>query len=132
VGNDQQQPNAGGVDALKYQKTGTTAKVGVSDAEPSDEWLTVKLRHKSPEGDISSLEESVVKGPVQRWQESGDDFVFASTVALFGMKLRGMDEGKSFTWAQLHEFAIPAAKNDPTENRAEFVQLLKMLDQRYR
>ena len=132
VGKDQQQPNAGGIDDLKYQKAANADKLGAADADPSDEWLTLKLRHKSAEGDVSSLEESIVKGPAKLWQESGDDFVFASTVALFGMKLRGMDEGKAFTWARLHEFAIPATKNDPSENRAEFVEMLKMLDQRSR
>lgn len=85
---DQAQPPSR-VDPLKYQKA--IEKPAPTAAEPSDEWLTLKLRHKSPEGDISSLQESVVKGPPLRWQDASSDFNFASSVALFG-RLRDQDE----------------------------------------
>jgi hypothetical protein len=122
------QPDGGGVDALKYQQP--VEKPVVTDAEPSDEWLTLKLRHKTPEGDISSLQESVVEGPAIRWQDADGDFSFASAVALFGMKLRGMDEARSISWNQIRGLAKPGLKNDLHENRAEFMGLLDSLEER--
>jgi len=125
---DMAQPNGGGVDALKYLQP--AEKPIVTHAEPSNEWLTLKLRHKSPEGDISSLQESVVEGPAARWQDADSDFSFASAVALFGMKLRGMDEAKSITWPQIRELATPGLKTDLHEDRAEFIGLLEALEKR--
>ncbi len=127
---DAPQPNGGGIDPLKYQQAVETPKPAVEAKAPSDEWLTLKLRHKSPEGDISSLQESVVKGPAIRWQESDGDFSFASAVALFGMKLRGMDEAKAINWQQIRELATPGLKDDRHENRAEFIGMLNALDKR--
>jgi len=122
------QPNGGGVDALKYQPP--AGEPVLTAAEPSDEWLTLKLRHKSPEGDISSLQESVVKGGPIRWQDADSDFSFASAVALFGMKLRGMDEARGISWERIGDLATPGLKNDLHENRAEFIGLLEALEKR--
>jgi len=90
------QPNGGGTDALKYQKPEPAEKA--SAVKPSDEWLTLKLRHKHPEGDISALQETVVKGVATPWQEAGSDFQFATAAAMFGMKLRGMDDVSAIPW----------------------------------
>ncbi len=128
VPTDAPQPNANGTDPLKYQKS--AEKPAVTAAAPSDDWLTLKLRHKSPEGDISSLQETVVKGSAVRWQDADRDFNFASAVALFGMKLRGMDEARGFTWSQIRELATPGLKDDRNENRAEFMSLLNTLEKR--
>lgn len=125
---DMVQQNGGGVDALKYQQS--AEKPVATNAEPSNEWLTLKVRHKSPEGDISSLQESVVEGPAARWQDADSDFSFASAVALFGMKLRGMDEAKFITWPQVRELATPGLKHDLHEDRTEFIGLLEALEKR--
>jgi secreted protein with Ig-like and vWFA domain len=115
--------SAGVVDPLKYQKPAQAAPVAASD-----EWLTLKLRHKTPEGDLSTLQESVVKGGAIRWQEAGPDFSFASAVSLFAMKLRGMDDATGFSWSSIRELAQPGLANDPSEDRAEFIGLLKSLE----
>ena len=124
------QPNAGGVDALKYQKE--AAPVVKPAVEASDEWLTLKLRHKHPEGDISALQESVLKGQPTAWQESKADFQFATAVAMFGMKLRGMSEVSDIKWEGIRELAQPGLKNDKNEDRAEFVELIGELEKRSR
>jgi Ca-activated chloride channel family protein len=121
------QPN-GGVDVLKYQKTPPAEKAPI--AEPSDEWLTLKLRHKHPEGDISALQESVVKGQASPWQESGSDFQFATAVAIFGMKLRGMSDVSSIPWDGVRQLAQAGLKEDKSEDRAEFVELIAELEKR--
>ncbi|MEO8614252.1 MAG: VWA domain-containing protein [Luteolibacter sp.] len=130
VPTDMPQPNARGTDPLKYQKPAENSQPAAESKEPSDEWLTLKLRHKSPEGEISSLQETIVKGPAVRWQESDGDFSFASAVALFGMKLRGMDEARNFDWTKIRELATPGLKDDHNENRAEFIGLLNALQKR--
>lgn len=115
---------------LKYQKPVAQPRVEAPAGVLSEEWMTLKLRYKQPEGDVSALEEVVVKGAAKPWQESGNDFVFASTVALFGMKLRGMEEVQQFSWSQLREFASPVVLRDPQENRTEFLELLQTLERK--
>ncbi len=109
-----------GTDALKYQ-----AIPGITAA--SAEWLTVKLRHKHPEGDESSKIEFPLTGEVQALDKTEPDFQFATAVALFGMKLRNMDEVRDFGWDKVIALATPGLANDATEDRAEFVGLLKKL-----
>ena len=121
-------PNAGGVDPLKYQKGEPQVKAPA--AEPSDEWLTLKLRHKHPEGDISALQESVLKGTATPWQESGTDFQFAAAVAMFGMKLRGMEEVSEYPWDSVRQLGRPGLRDDKNEDRAEFLQLIGELEKR--
>lgn len=124
------QPNGGGVDSLKYQNASPEVKAPA--AEPSDEWLTLKLRHKHPEGDISALQETVVKGQATRWQESGTDFQFATAVAMFGMKLRGMSDVADIPWNGVRQLARSGLKDDQNEDRAEFVELIGELEKRSR
>ena len=124
------QPNAGGVDPLKYQKDEAREKAPA--AEPSDEWLTLKLRHKHPEGDISALEESVVKGGATPWRESGSDFQFAAAVAVFGMKLREMGEVSQYPWDSVRQLASPGLRDDQNKDRAEFLELIGELEKRSR
>lgn len=123
-------PNAGGVDPLKYQKDEAREKAPA--AEPSDEWLTLKLRHKHPEGDISALEESVVKGGATPWRESGSDFQFAAAVAIFGMKLREMGEVSQYPWDSVRQLASPGLRDDQNKDRAEFLELIGELEKQSR
>lgn len=122
---------SGEVDPLKYQKEPAPAVVK-PESGSSDEWLTLKLRHKHPEGDISALQESVLKGEATAWQKSGDDFQFATAVAMFGMKLRGMDDVSQISWEGVRELARSGLKDDKNEDRAEFVELISELEKRSR
>ena len=68
------------VDNLKYsERTGKSS---------GDELLTVKFRYKNPDGNKSRLLEKVVKDRNQTSASAGEDFRFASAVALFGMIVR--------------------------------------------
>ncbi|HEX7261987.1 MAG TPA: von Willebrand factor type A domain-containing protein, partial [Luteolibacter sp.] len=111
---------AAGTDSLKYQ---------ASPPKPaaSAEWLTVKLRHKHPEGDESSKIEFPLTGEALALEKTDADFQFATAVALFGMKLRGMEEVRDIAWENVMEVAKPGLANDATEDRAEFVGLVKKL-----
>ena len=114
-------PDTGEVDGLRYQRPAGR------EAVASDDWFTLKLRHKHPEGDVSSLIETIVKGEPQDWKQAGSDFRFASAVALFGMKLRQMPETANLSWSAVEEIAKPALSDDPREQRAGFIELLHKL-----
>jgi len=109
-----------GTDELKYQAS-------AEKPAASADWLTVKLRHKHPEGDESSKIEFPLTGEVQALDKTEPDFQFATAVALFGMKLRNMEEVRDFGWDKVIALATPGLANDATEDRAEFVGLVKKL-----
>ncbi|MCW1922722.1 VWA domain-containing protein [Luteolibacter arcticus] len=111
-------PDTGKVDGLRYQKPAEKETVA------SDDWLTLKLRYKHPEGEVSSLIESPLKGEPQPWEKAGHDFRFASAVALFGMKLRQMSDVSDMPWQKVVEIARPAVADDPREQRSEFVEMV--------
>ncbi|MCW1884640.1 VWA domain-containing protein [Luteolibacter flavescens] len=111
-------PNTGNVDGLRYQKPVEKETVA------SDDWLTLKLRYKHPEGDVSQLIESPLTGEPQAWEQAGHDFRFASAVALFGMKLRQMPELADMPWQKVVEIARPALADDAKEQRSEFISMV--------
>jgi Ca-activated chloride channel family protein len=111
-------PDTGSVDASRYQKPAER------DLVASDDWFTLKLRHKHPEGEVSALIETPVKGEPVAWEQAGNDFRFASAVALCGMKLRQMPEMADVAWTKVMEIARPALAEDPQEQRVEFVEMV--------
>lgn len=69
-------------DELRYQET------QLSDlALNSDEWMTLSIRYKEPDGDVSQLLEYPI-GADDYTEKPSDDFVFAAAVAEFSMVLR--------------------------------------------
>jgi Ca-activated chloride channel family protein len=114
-------PETGAVDDLRYQRP--AGREGVA----SDDWFTLKLRHKHPEGDISSVIETVMTGAPLSWEQADSDFRFASAVALCGMKLRRLPEVADITWTRVRELAQPGLSDDPREQRAAFVEMLDKL-----
>ncbi len=113
-------PPGAATDGLKYQ---------ASSGNPVDsaEWLTVKLRHKHPDGNDSSKIEFPLTGDASPLEQAGADFQFATAVAMFGMKLRGMDELGQIGWDKVASLARPGLADDANEDRAEFVELLNKL-----
>ena len=113
-------PPGASTNALKYQASPERPAV-------SDEWLTVKLRHKHPEGDESSKVEFPLSGNAVALDQADPDFQFAAAVALFGMKLRGMEEVRDIGWENVIVLASPGLADDAAEDRAEFVELVRKL-----
>ncbi len=111
---------AAGMDDLKYQSTPVKPAA-------SGEWLTVKLRYKHPEGDESSKIEFPLTSDALALDQSDADFQFATAAALCGMKLRGMEEVRDTPWGKVLELAKPGLADDASEDRAEFVELVKKL-----
>jgi Ca-activated chloride channel homolog len=108
-----------GVDPLKYQ-----AKA-LADAAISDEAMTVKLRYKLPDGDTSTLITATVKDQPRSIKEVSDDYVFATSVAAFGMVLRNSPHKGSASLALVEELARTGARRDPGGYRKEFLELLR-------
>lgn len=111
---------ASNIEGLRYQPA-------PAKTEATAEWLTVKLRHKHPDGNESRLIEFALTSEPLVLDKTGADFQFATAAALFGMKLRGMDEVNDIGWEKVLELAKPGLAEDSSEDRAEFIELVKKL-----
>lgn len=72
-------------DELRYQST-QLSEVALN----SNEWMTLSVRYKEPDGDTSKLLEYPI-GADNYTQTPSDDFIFAAAVAEFSMALRGSE-----------------------------------------
>jgi Ca-activated chloride channel family protein len=111
----------GQVDPLKYQTQ--TSKAG----SESDEWLTVKLRYKQPDGDRSTLLTHPHRQDRGDWREASEDFRFSAGVAGFGMLLRDskhlVSGGEFASWASIRELINGAMGSDDQGYRHELLDL---------
>lgn len=108
----------GKVDELKYQKTQKQSKPVLTG---SDELLTVKLRYKKPDGDVSSKIEIPVTD--NKGNRVSADFHFASAVAMFGQLLRKSDFKGDATYDDVIALAQKGLDDDEQGYRREFIRL---------
>jgi len=118
-------PNTGKVDKLRYQKK--PGQEAEAELVESDDWFTLKLRYKHPEGTKSKLIEKPVQGDALKIGDADKDFQLAAAVSMFGMKLRNFDELEDYSWNQIAEIARPSLADDPSEQRSDFVKMLKAM-----
>lgn len=111
--------NNGGVDPLKYQRPANPPPAMV--AVPSNEMMTVKVRYKQPDGDISRLVSVPVLG---RDTAPARHLGFAAAVAQFGMLLRDSPFRGDATWADAVRLARSHRGEDREGYRAEFIRLV--------
>jgi Ca-activated chloride channel homolog len=103
---------------LKYQSV--QPRSGVD----SDEWLTVQLRYKEPDGTTSRLLTHPVR--VRRpAAEPAGDFRFAAAVAAFGLVLRESEYRGTASLDQVLRLARGSEGRDSDGERAEFVRLVE-------
>jgi Ca-activated chloride channel family protein len=107
------------VDPLKYQPNPTPP----SPPGSSVELLTVKLRHKAPDGDRSDLISAVI---LNRVQPMGANLGFASAVAELGMLLRDSLHAPDASFDRLIARARSFRGTDPDGDRAEFEKLAEV------
>lgn len=108
-----------GVDASKYQRPATKTT-------GSEEWLTVKLRYKAPDEDVSQLVDFPYTGNVEReFENASPDFRFASSVAGLGMLLRDSTHKGNLEIDDVIEIARAARSKDPNGLKSEFVELVR-------
>ena len=108
------------IDPLKYQ-----TEPNPSPAAECGELMTVKLRYKEPDGDTSKLIEFPVTDDGLTLADMSDDFVFAASVASFGMILRDSRYMGDSTLAAVAEMAGAALGDDEYGYRAEFLELVR-------
>jgi Ca-activated chloride channel family protein len=110
-----------GVDELKYSRPAETPQ-----GANAHELLTVKLRYKEPEGDISRPLNVGVPDRQASHRNASDNFKFAAAVAEFGLLLRGSRYKGQSSYEGAAELARAAAGADLSGRRAEFVGLVEV------
>jgi len=109
-------------EGLKY--TDNTSKEGYDD-----ELLTVKFRYKKPKSSKSIEMVHVMKDDTVKFKDASTDLKFATSVALFGMKLRNSKHSKTMTYNEVFNIADQSRGRDIHGYRAEFTRLIKMAEQ---
>jgi len=105
----------GSVDLLKYSEVTTTG---------SDDFMTVKIRYKEPDGDISKLIEHTV-GAEALGQALSNNFIFASAVAEFGLIITNSGYKSESSLESVQSRAISAIGEDTFGLRAEFLDIIR-------
>ncbi len=112
--------NYGSVDDLKYQPSDKKVWKALGS---SKELLTVKIRYKKPDEDISQkIELPLIDN---KKNEVSSDFRFASAVAMFGQFLRNSDFKADASYDKVIRLAKTALDNDEQGYRREFVRLVE-------
>lgn len=127
VGVASEAPDSNKIDSLKYQKVDKEPKASAMVVldQKSNEWLTVKLRYKKPDGDVSTKMEFPLHEENTTFSKSSESFRFASAVALFGMILRKSEFLKDGNLNQVVDIAKNAKGEDPNMYKSEFIDLVK-------
>jgi Ca-activated chloride channel family protein len=112
------------IDGLRYQPKVEAPKAPADD-KTSKEAFVLKLRHKMPDKDESTLREIPVGDVAKSYDKATDDFQFASAVAAFGMLLKNSQYKAQANYALVEELVAASLTNDPGAYRAEFLQLVK-------
>ena len=110
----------GKVDELKYQPAKSTVAIS-----GGDEIMTIKLRYKKPDGDVSKLIVHPVTDSHITLANTSDNFRFSAAVASFGMLLRNSEFKQSSSYQQVVELAKGAKGTDTNGYRQEFINLAK-------
>ncbi|HEX8244987.1 MAG TPA: VWA domain-containing protein [Longimicrobium sp.] len=110
---------ARGTDPLRYQTP--RARSGAAD---SGELLTVKLRYKAPDGDVSRLLAHPLHDRGAALAAASADFRFSAAVAEWGMLLRDSRFRGGASYAAVRQLARGALADDRGGYRAEFLRLV--------
>ncbi len=110
------------VDDLKYQDTQPSSK-----GEHSGEWMTIKLRYKKPDGQVSKLMVHPIIDKRVEFSRASENFRWSASVAAFGMLLRDSEYVKGFSYDEVLVLAQGARGEDKNGYRAEFINLVKSM-----
>ena len=108
------------IDDLKYQ----TTKIEPS-AVKSKELMTIKLRYKQPDGDVSKLIVHPLVDSNVPLAKTSENFRWSASVAAFGMLLRESEYVKDFSYDQVVQMAQKAKGEDEEGYRTEFINMVK-------
>lgn len=107
------------VDPLKYQ---------VNDrkiADNSNEMMTIKLRYKKPDSDVSRLINHPVIDNATDLKNTTDNFRFSAAVAEFGLLLRNSEYKQQSSFNQVISLAKSSKGFDEEGYRDEFIKLVQ-------
>ncbi|MDD4687485.1 MAG: von Willebrand factor type A domain-containing protein [Candidatus Cloacimonadaceae bacterium] len=107
------------LDELKYQDV----KIS-SEAQRSPEIMTIKLRYKLPDGDVSIPFDLPVKNEINPLENASESFKFSSAVIGYGMMLQNSEYKESLTWQMVKDLASASIGKDTEGYRAEFLILV--------
>ena len=111
----------GNVDPLKYQ--GERPR---SSQSFSNEILTLKIRYKDPDSNVSKLLSSTLPLPVKSINETSTSFRFASAVAGYGLLLRDSKFKGNVSMELVKSLAMSAQGEDRNGYRKEFIDLVNI------
>ncbi|HSU15308.1 VWA domain-containing protein [Longimicrobium sp.] len=111
---------ARGTDPLRYQQPR-----GPTGAAASGELLTVKLRYKAPDGDVSRLLVHPLHDRGGALSATSADFRFAAAVAEWGMLLRGSRFRGAASYGAVADLARGALGDDRGGYRGEFLRMVQ-------
>jgi Ca-activated chloride channel family protein len=112
------------VDPLKYQSPNPSVRAK-TDAKASPEIVTVKLRHKKPDGETSELTERSFTDNGSKFENAAPDLKFAAAVAEFGMLLRDSQYKGKGTFGAVIEWAQEGKGRDTAGYRAGFIEMAR-------
>jgi Ca-activated chloride channel family protein len=110
------------IDELKYQKTTVTR-----EASKSSELMTIKLRYKKPDGDVSKLIVHPLIDENVQLSGTSEDFRWSASVAAFGMLLRNSEFVKGFSYEDVQQLAQGSKGEDKNGYQSEFLNLVKSM-----
>ena len=123
------------VDPLRYQHGRPRSRIGAAidrvgdrlrgPAAPSSELLTVKLRYKAPDGDVSRLLSHPLHDRGAALAAASADFRFSAAVAEWGMLLRDSRFRGGATYDAVARLARGALSGDRGGYRGEFLRLVE-------
>jgi Ca-activated chloride channel family protein len=108
------------IDELKYQKSQVNP-----EAKQSDELMTIKLRYKKPDQEVSRLIVHPLVDADMPLAKTSENFRWSASVAAFGMLLRDSEFVKDFTFDQVAALARNSKGEDEEGYRAEFIGMVK-------
>lgn len=104
---------------LKYQE------IKISDeARKSPEIMTVKLRYKLPDKDLSIPFDVPVKNVTKALNDCSETYLFSTAVLGYGMMLQNSEYKAALTWDMVKELAKNNIGKDVEGYRAEFLKLI--------
>jgi len=118
-------PNVPPVDPLKYQSPNASTTAASSDSKSSPEMVTVKLRHKKPDGETSELTERAFTDNGLKFENAAPDLKFAAAVAEFGMLLRDSQYKGKGSFSAVIEWAQEGKGPDRAGYRAGFIEMAR-------
>ena len=116
-------PNVGTTDPNPFvPQTDPNAEPAKVTANPH--MMRVRLRHKLPGEDKSSLQEYDLADSGKSWDEASIDTQWAAVVAGTGMRLRREQAVAQWNWPQIRQAAAAAIGADPRGDRSEFTRMI--------